>query len=737
MDLTAILSGVTGVGNAIGQGANLAQTLEQWRRYNERVDDPLFTQIRNRFINQANESPYGPYGDPSDSFGGIFGQDAAGKPVQYGDWASRQYMNMMQNNPVNAALSVLQQGANMRSPGVMSIQDILAGNFSGNPQSQPYTGMNFSMPAMPSLSPVDVNGIRTPAPQEPMLDEAKPGHSSGFLETLFGSGGSQNNSAPKPASAPTAPQQAPISARTTPQGGAFNPHDIARQLFMPGSGSFYNLPGMADRAMSGLSRSSGPVRGSYATGTPYVPQTGTYQLHQGEAVIPKTANPVAQPTNNVSIPYGIRKGLMSAGTPVMENLIGRLRGQGTTAQAQPQQPATTPQTGGYMGGQDVRRPRPARTEPVGVGLPTNQPATAPEAGLATTGAQQYPMPQQQAPYRPYQNNLPQYTQPTQYTPAPQAQAPAPQSPITQAATNNLSYLLKNPESMSSGVQAQMYNQAADSRDRMLQDQQRQINEAMGARGMGNSGLRYSLQNQAMNARNTDLTDALRNISTQAAQTNFGNRLDVANAALGQQQFGLQRELGLGGLGLQGRQLDIQRELGLGGLGLEGRGLDIQRELGLGGLGVQRELGLGNIGLGQQQLASQHQLGTAAAALQQQDLANRVFQQDRQYNSQLASQIAQLGQLGMSGNIGLMEALGNLINSGMGFNNQQLAQILQQGYQAYAGPDYAAFAYAPNPYVQAQQQNSGGGSNSELWGTLADSAMNSLSGPKPWVFGGGK
>ncbi len=611
MNLTAILSGLTGVGNAIGQGANLAQTLEQWRRYNERVDDPLFTQIRNRFINQANESPYGPYGDPSDSFGGIFGQDAAGKPVQYGDWASRQYMNMMQNNPVNAALSVLQQGANMRSPGVMSIQDILAGNFSGNPQSQPYTGMNFSMPAMPSLSPVDVNGIRTPAPQEPMLDEAKPGHSSGFLETLFGSGGGGRGGAVL--------DPAPRGGSGGGGGGGGGGYD-----FQPATPS----PVFSDPVSPGRPNPFQPIR-SYATGTPYVPQTGVYKLHQGEAVIPKTANPVAQPN-----------------TP-------------------PPQPAAPP-------------------------------------------VQQKP------------------------------------DPVNQAAQSNLLTLLKNPESMGRQVQNQMYAQVTDSRDRMLQDQQRQIREAMGAQGMQDSGLRYSLQNQAMNARNTDLTDALRNIATTAAQTNYGNRLNAAgvglqygNLGLGQQQLALQRELGLGGLGLQGRQLDIQRELGLGGLGLEGRGLDIQRELGLGGLGVQRELGLGNIGLGQQQLASQHQLGTAAAALQQQDLANQVFQQDRQYNSQLASQIAQLGQLGMSGNIGLMEALGNLINSGMGFNNQQLAQILQQGYQAYAGPDYAAFAYAPNPYVQAQQQqNSGGGSGSKeaLWGSLAQSAGQFLgSGTTPLFF----
>lgn len=33
---------------------------------------------------------------------------------------------------------------------------------------------------------------------------------------------------------------------------------------------------------------------SYAKGTPYVPATGIYKLHRGEAVIPRKDNPVAQ-----------------------------------------------------------------------------------------------------------------------------------------------------------------------------------------------------------------------------------------------------------------------------------------------------------------------------------------------------------------------------------------------------------------------------------------------------------
>ena len=32
------------------------------------------------------------------------------------------------------------------------------------------------------------------------------------------------------------------------------------------------------------------IEGSLATGTPYIPRTGLYQLHQGEAVIPASQN---------------------------------------------------------------------------------------------------------------------------------------------------------------------------------------------------------------------------------------------------------------------------------------------------------------------------------------------------------------------------------------------------------------------------------------------------------------
>ena len=50
----------------------------------------------------------------------------------------------------------------------------------------------------------------------------------------------------------------------------------------------------AERREERQARRDSRVKGSYAMGTTSVPETGTYQLHQGEAVVPKSLNPAAQ-----------------------------------------------------------------------------------------------------------------------------------------------------------------------------------------------------------------------------------------------------------------------------------------------------------------------------------------------------------------------------------------------------------------------------------------------------------
>ena len=579
-----LLAGATSLGNIAGQGMNILQTIENWNRYNERSADPLFAQLRNQFIGQYNDSPYGPYGDPSDSFGGLFGRDTAGNPVQYGDWAARQYMGMMQNNPAIAAMNVLNQGAQMQSPGMMSLSDLLSGNPGATPSAQ--TAYVSPTTALPQnlLNPLpDRRVVRAPSQPNPQLNMAESRDATGIWDTLrrFIGGSAADGGQTSTPATPSAPST-PAPARPT---GIW---DTLRR-FIGGSAA------TRTKEASPFAQ----ILGSYATGTSYVPKTGAYQLHQGEAVIPKAQNPVAQ-----AQPQGTRMSQFEMGTP----------------------------------NQPYQQPRPLGAATAGATPDLNT------ARMQNMGALMAPQ------------NL----------------------AYLQGANANLNHIMRNPESMGAGVQAQIFNAAADSRDRMLADQQRQIKEGLAGTGMSNSGLQQSLLNQARSSRNTDLTDAMRQIYTQAATQNFQDRLNVAG--LGQSQQGLQANLA--------------------------------------------------------NSAYQQQQGLANIALQQQALQNEIFQSDRNYNSQLASMLASLGQQGMTNQIGLVGELGGLIGQGLGYQNSALSQILQQAYQSYAGPDYAPFGHAPNEFASSlmQQSGGGGGSNAELWGSLAGSAGSSWSRRKPWIFG---
>ena len=593
--LAEVLAGVAGLGNVAGQGMNILQTMENWNRYNERSADPLFAQLRNQFIRQYNDSPYGPYGDPSDSFGGLFGRDTAGNPVQYGDWAARQYMGMMQNNPAIAAMNVLNQGAQMQSPGMMSLSDLLSGNPGATPSAQ--TAYVSPTTALPQnlLNPLpDRQVVRAPSQPNPQLNMAEPRDATGIWDTLrrFIGGSAADGGQTSTPTTPAAPA-APAPAR--PTGRDTTPATSGSRL----DRSTIGMPGMPTTRTKEASPFA-QILGSYATGTSYVPKTGAYQLHQGEAVIPKAQNPVAQ-----AQPQGTRMSQFEMGTP----------------------------------NQPYQQPRPLGAATAGATPDLNT------ARMQNMGALMAPQ------------NL----------------------AYLQGANANLNHIMRNPESMGAGVQAQIFNAAADSRDRMLADQQRQIKEGLAGTGMSNSGLQQSLLNQARSSRNTDLTDAMRQIYTQAATQNFQDRLNVAG--LGQSQQGLQANLA--------------------------------------------------------NSAYQQQQGLANTALQQQALQNEMFQSDRNYNSQLASMLASLGQQGMTNQIGLVGELGGLIGQGLGYQNSALSQILQQAYQSYAGPDYAPFGYAPNEFASSlmQQSGGGGGSNAELWGSLAGSAGQFLgAGEKPWIFG---
>jgi len=713
VDFAEILAGVTGLGNVAGQGMNILQTIENWNRYNERSADPLFAQLRNQFIGQYNDSPYGPYGDPSDSFGGLFGRDTAGNPVQYGDWAARQYMGMMQNNPATAAMNVLNQGAQMQSPGMMSLSDLLSGNPGAAQSAQ--TAYVSPTTALPQnlLNPLpDRQVVRAPSQPNPQLNMAEPRDATGIWDTLrrFIGGSAVDGGQTSTPATPAAPS-APAPARPTwppawPPATPAAPSAPAPArptwppAWPPATPAAPSTPAPAGptwRPTTGIptarTKEASPfseILGSYATGTSYVPKTGTYELHQGEAVVPKAQNPVAQ-----TQPQGTRMSQFEMGTPNQPYQQPRPLGAATASNANlPQLKSARSQSQGGLSMEELMARRDSASSPDfkaiwqrAIDDPEYRASLdAPRYAMGASNAQppQYPSPQttQQPAVQKAQNPAAQVATPDLNTARMQNMGAlmAPQNlAYLQGANANLNHIMRNPESMGAGVQAQIFNAAADSRDRMLADQQRQIKEGLAGTGMSNSGLQQSLLNQARSSRNTDLTDAMRQIYTQAATQNFQDRLNVAG--LGQNQQGLQ--------------------------------------------------------LNAANSAYQQQQGLANTALQQQALQNEIFQSDRNYNSQLASMLASLGQQGMTNQIGLIGELGGLIGQGLGYQNSALSQILQQAYQSYAGPDYAPFGYAPNEFASSlmQQSGGGGGSNADLWGALAGSAGQFLgAGEKPWIFG---
>lgn len=100
--------------------------------------------------------------------------------------------------------------------------------------------------------------------------------------------------------------------------------------------------------------------------------------------------------------------------------------------------------------------------------------------------------------------------------------------------NALSTLMTNPESLSAQTQAEMLQKIRDSRDASLVDQQRQIREGFGGRGVGDSGMSDSMLFQSQLARDADLAGAQRDLGIAAATTNFKDRQDVASLLFGQQ-----------------------------------------------------------------------------------------------------------------------------------------------------------------------------------------------------------
>lgn len=279
--------------------------------------------------------------------------------------------------------------------------------------------------------------------------------------------------------------------------------------------------------------------------------------------------------------------------------------------------------------------------------------------------------------------------------APAALPPAPQMPPPQGATSlnmqpntNLPQAGLNPQAIAQMQQRQHEQNAAQ-----LAQQQRMIQEQAAQQGNAFGGNAKNEMFQARMGASQQDANSLRDLQIAGEDRRFGDQMATAN-------FGLNQQLGLGGLEQGNQQLALQRELGLGNLGIAqqqantaqqgmqgqlglgqgqlalqgdlGRG---QLALGQGQLGLQTELGRGNLGLGQQQqnLAQTLGLGNLNLGNRQQSLAETMGQGQLGLGQRSQTLQEQLGY----GNLGLGERQQSLAEN-LGGRQQTLAEQMGQG-----------------------------------------------------------
>jgi hypothetical protein len=435
---------------------------------------------------------------------------------------------------------------------------------------------------------------------------------------------------------------------------------------------------------------------SYAVGTTSVPQTGLAQVHQGEAIVPREQNPMAQPPGQPGapmkpLPAPQKGGFLPAPTPPPQQQagFGLTRSDGTQAgSATPlnaAQAGRTPpqQQAGF--GQSAQAPMMA---PDAAWLQSAQNGGQLEANMASWQAtlsnpNAPPMLKQQAQMSLQAAQQFQGQQPQQQAGGGGPMVNVNQSPLQQQQAPQAGL---NPAAQ----QAIMAQQS----DLIAQQQlgaQRQLREQMGA-GM-DSGLAQRLQFENMlNAGNTR-TQAQRDLSIAAEDRRFNDQMAAAN-------FGLNQQLGLGGLQLNRDNSLFEQQMGAAGLRQQGQALALQGELGRGNLGVaQGQLNLADraqqqgyglalndqmfgqgmqrdiFGLQQRDQALQEQLGMRGMNLSELQNAQQYGLNTRGMGLQEA-----LGQSQM-GNTAWQQQFANMQNQqqfGLQQQQQQLAQMLGMG-----------------------------------------------------------
>ena len=192
-----------------------------------------------------------------------------------------------------------------------------------------------------------------------------------------------------------------------------------------------------------------------------------------------------------------------------------------------------------------------------------------------------------------------------------------------------------------------------------------IQEALGRLGLSND------------ARGLDIQETLGRLGL----SNDARGLDIQERQ-GQAEIELRRMLGLEGENTARRGQDIQEMLGRIGLGNDARGLDIQQQLGLGEQNLQRMLGLRGLANDRYGLETNRQLGQG-----QLDFTNRSFNAD--FSRGLANDAFGQYQWGQERNDALAQQdfANQLQQWSLGQNQNQFADLLAllgQGYGTASG-----------------------------------------------------
>ena len=201
-----------------------------------------------------------------------------------------QAMDAFQNNlaarrdPTIPALLNSQLGtfSNFQNAGGVNPNAILGGDFSGTNFLQPMTmgqgGGAFDIPVQRPGGNATTEALFNQLIQPVAVDQL-----ANIAQALFTFG----NPAPELFDLYSADRPVPDVAAPD-----FN--SIFEKLGIPAPVGFPGPQGAQTQQPSMVEPVSSIPLASFQTGTPYVPQTGTYQLHQGEAVVPANQNPMNQ-----------------------------------------------------------------------------------------------------------------------------------------------------------------------------------------------------------------------------------------------------------------------------------------------------------------------------------------------------------------------------------------------------------------------------------------------------------